>query len=318
MGLLFYQNSKARKEQQERQKETQALLSQLQNSSQKEMVKDIQEAASIEKVQQDLQTTLDNLLEMQVTNTVNKEALTEIKGNLKEINSIMLNKKSRGNFGEYQLNNLLSIYTGDNQEIFEIQYPLKNGTIADVALHLPDSEKVLCIDSKFPMENFSKLLDEPTDRIKQQFNSDIKKHINDIAKKYITSETSEYAVMFIPSEAVYFSVCSENSQLIDYAHKNRVLIVCPTTLLGVVFTLVNLTKDFKRSKNMSKIEEAIVSLKENTDRLVDRHTKLKSALSTVLKYTDESEKSMMKLKNKVDKIFDGYEENTDVKEDCNK
>ena len=175
-----------------------------------------------------------------------KEQTNNITQRINALNDIMVNKKSRGNWGEYQLNNLLSVYAGDNQSIFETQYSLKNGYIGDVALKIP-GEKVLIIDSKFPLENFRKLdsvesAENDIKKFESAFKQDIKKHINDISKKYITSETIENAVMFIPSEAIYMEVCAKYSELIEYAHHKHVLLTCPTTLIGVVFTLINITK----------------------------------------------------------------------------
>lgn len=108
-----------------------------------------------------------------------KEQTNNITQRINALNDIMVNKKSRGNWGEYQLNNLLSVYAGDNQSIFETQYSLKNGYIGDVALKIP-GEKVLIIDSKFPLENFRKLdsvesAENDIKKFESAFKQDIKK-----------------------------------------------------------------------------------------------------------------------------------------------
>ena len=229
------------------------------------------------------------------------------------MNDVMVNKKSRGNWGEYQLNNLLSIYAGTSQEIYEIQYTLKNSYIGDVALHLPDTEKVLIIDSKFPAENYQNLLKENISELELEkyqslFKQNIKKHINDISKKYITDETIESAVMFIPSEAIYYYVCSECSELVDYAHSKHVLITSPTTLLGVVFTLVNLTKDVKRRKNIKKLEKDIVGMFEDANRLVTRIDTLNKSINKLIASTKDVQTSAEKICGKIVKIHDGYTE----------
>lgn len=170
-----------------------------------------------------------------------------------EINVIMTNTKKRGTFGEYQLYHILSLYCGDNQHIYEEQYHLSNGKIGDAALHLPGNTKVLIIDSKFPMENYLKIVDNPKDiSYHNEFKKNVKKHIDDISNKYITEETLEEAVMFIPSEAIYLYLCDECADLYDYAHNKKVLMTSPSTLMGVVFTLINITKDFNRSENIKR------------------------------------------------------------------
>ena len=241
------------------------------------------------------------------------QLISDISSNINNMSNIMVNKKSRGNWGEYQLNTLLSIYAGKSQEIFEVQYPLKNGYIGDVALHLPGNDKVMMIDSKFPMENYQNLTDSnlsDTDLVKYSslFKQNIKKHINDISKKYITKETTDVAVMFIPSEAIYTFVCAENSELIDYAHSKHVLITSPTTLLGVVFTLVNATKDFNRTKHVKDIEKNIVAMADDTRRLVERLDKVQTASESLNKALKDARTSSEKLNNRVQKIADGYVE----------
>lgn len=79
------------------------------------------------------------------------------------MNQVMINKKARGNWGEYQLQMLLELYAGECREVYETQYKLDNGTIGDVALHLAGSSQVMIIDSKFPMENYQAMADHEGD-----------------------------------------------------------------------------------------------------------------------------------------------------------
>lgn len=223
-----------------------------------------------------------------------------------DINVIMTNTKKRGTFGEYQLYHILSLYCGDNQHIYEEQYHLNNGKIGDAALHLPGNIKVLIIDSKFPMENYLKIVDNPKDvSYQNEFKKNVKKHIDDISKKYITEETLEEAVMFIPSEAIYLYLCDECADLYDYAHNKKVLMTSPSTLMGVVFTLINITKDFNRSENIKEIEKHIIKLKDDTDRLDDRYGKVMKNLSTLEKSLKELEISKDKISKTINQAYDG-------------
>lgn len=101
-----------------------------------------------------------NVQDLLKESTISSGKVEDIASKVISLNNIMINKKARGNWGEYQLNNLLSVYAGDNQEIFEIQYSLKNGSIGDIALHLPGTEKVMIIDSKFPLENYQNMIND--------------------------------------------------------------------------------------------------------------------------------------------------------------
>lgn len=223
-----------------------------------------------------------------------------------DINVIMTNTKKRGTFGEYQLYHILSLYCGDNQHIYEEQYHLNNGKIGDAALHLPGNSKVLIIDSKFPMENYLKIVDNPKDvSYQNEFKKNVKKHIDDISNKYITEETLEEAVMFIPSEAIYLYLCDECADLYDYAHNKKVLMTSPSTLMGVVFTLINITKDFNRSENIKEIEKRIIKLKEDTNRLDDRYDKVIKNLDTLEKSLKELKISKDKISKTINQAYDG-------------
>lgn len=253
----------------------------------------------------------DNVQILLKDSTLSHEKVNDIASRIIALNDIMVNKKARGNWGEYQLNNLLSIYAGENQEIFEVQYSLKNGAIGDVALHLPGTPKVMIIDSKFPLENYQNAIDNNLSEIEiknyeKQFKQNVRKHINDISQKYITAQTAENAVMFIPSEAIYMYICSHYSELIKLAHSKHVLITSPTTLIGVVFTLVNLTKDFKRSKNIKSLEKDIVRMYEDVNRLYTRLEKVDNNIATLQKSFKDVKTSSEKIGNKIIKIHDGY------------
>lgn len=241
-----------------------------------------------------------------------KQQVQNVFEKVNDMNNIMVNKKTRGNWGEYQLNHLLSLYAGESKEIYEIQYGLKNGYIGDVALHLPNSQKVLIIDSKFPAESYQNLCEDLNEneirKYHSMFKQDIKKHIRDISMKYINEETCENAVMFIPSEAIYFYLCSECSDLIDIAHKQHVLITSPTTLLGVVFTFINITKDIHRSQNIKALEKDIVSMYDDALRLEQRINSLETTIERIQKPLKEVSTSTHKIVNKISKIHDGYSE----------
>lgn len=265
------------------------------------------------KVEDRMSNIINSLKDMSKENIFLSNQMKNVYEDVHTMNDIMVNKKTRGNWGEYQLNNLLSIYAGDSTEIYTTQYSLKNGYIGDVALHLPNDNKVLIVDSKFPVENYKNLSIEGLSDIERQkyqslFKQNIKKHINDICKKYVSDETVEYAVMFIPSEAIYYYVCSECGELIDFAHSRHVLITSPTTLLGVVFTIVNITKDVKRAKNIKALEKDIVNMYEDSLRLQDRLDTMEKAFNKFQTTFKDVTISTDKINKRIEKIHDGYSE----------
>lgn len=282
------------------------------------LLKQQETLTSIRSVNENYRIMLEELGRLNISNATSSQIISDMSSRIASMNDIMVNKKSRGNWGEYQLNTLLSIYAGESQEIFEIQYPLKNGYIGDIALHLPGNDKVMMIDSKFPLENYQNLIqDEITDeeRIKYEtlFKQNIKKHVNDISKKYITVETTDLAVMFVPSEAIYMYICSRCPELIEYAHSKHILLTSPTTLLGVVFTLVNATKDFNRTKHIKDIERHIIMMADDAKRLVERVEKSQGYLNQLTKSLNDTKTSSDKIANRINKISDGYVDESEDK-----
>ena len=266
--------------------------------------------------QNELSISLDTKMNRvdETLNEIKKESdqssmnISHIFNQVNEMNNIMVNKKTRGNFGEYQLNNLLSLYCGESDYIYEIQYKLSNGSIGDVALHIPGKSEVMIIDSKFPLENYRNMdhsSESEINRYQSLFKYDMKKHINDIAKKYITRETTSHAVMFIPSDAIYFYICEQCSEIIDLAYEKHVLICSPTTLLGVVFTFIDMTKDVNRTRNMEKLEREIINMYDDAKRLNDRIETLQSDFKKMDKDFNNVSISSNKIVRHIEKIQEG-------------
>lgn len=250
---------------------------------------------------------IDQIHLLQKEQVVSSKSIEIMEKDIRDMNRVMTNTKQRGNWGEYQLEHLLSLYAGQNPEIFEMQYTLNNGKIADAAFHLPNDHKVLCIDSKFPMENYIEMNEDEENReyYFRQFKGNMKKHIDDISKKYITAQTMNQAILFIPSEAIYQFVCAKCEDLVSYALKKHVFITSPTTLVGITFTLISSTKDFYRASHLEEIEQSLLLLQEDVERLVERSEKAEKSLESLAQQFHNVSTSSKKIKNRIDKITGG-------------
>lgn len=232
-----------------------------------------------------------------------RQSLDQMEDYLYQMNQVMTNTKARGNWGEYQLDMLLRIYCGENPSIYSMQYTLSNGKICDCAFHIAGTQKVLCIDSKFPMENYANLQEDP-DTYLRAFKMNMKKHVDDVANKYINIETLPYALLFIPSEAIYQYVCANCDDLFTYSLQRHVMLVSPTTLVAQVMTLLESTKDFYRTNHMEEIEKNILSLQEDTDRLVERCQKAEKNLQTLVTQFHQVAISAEKISNRMRRMGD--------------
>lgn len=274
------------------------------------LLKSQETSTTLLSLQQHIQTLNQELHVLSKGSYRNTQTMDDMATHLNEIQKVMVNKKARGNWGEYQLDWLLESYVGSSSSIYEKQYSLNNGMIADIAFHLPDSKQVLILDSKFPMENYLHILNYEgqktfEDKYKQLFKTNIKKHMTDISKKYITEETLNIAIMFIPSEAIYTYILSEFPDLIDEAFKLHVMMTSPTTLSGILFTLLHAYKQFYRAQNFEEIEKDLSLLLDDLKRLTQRAENAKKHALQTSQDMEELEISIRKISNRIHKISDG-------------
>lgn len=238
-----------------------------------------------------------------------RERSEDLADEVHSITQVMANAKRRGTWGEYQLESIVRTYLGDSPYLYSTQYHLKNGRISDGAFHMPQSDQVLCIDSKFPMENYLRMCEEPesAEYYEKEFRKNIKKHIDDVADKYITEETLDEALLFIPSEAVYAYLCGEGAMLQQYALSRHVLLVSPTTLCGVVFSLQASTRSFYRAANMEAFEKEVRSLEikatmlcENAGKTCRTSALLQKQLAAL---QESAEKLLAQISQNADPVF---------------
>ncbi|UNT95119.1 DNA recombination protein RmuC [Allobaculum mucilyticum] len=225
---------------------------------------------------------------------------------MKSVTDVMANAKKRGTWGEYQLETIVRTYLGNNSELFSTQFHLENGKIADGAFHLPQTSEVLCIDSKFPMENYLKIDEDPqnAEYHEKEFRKNIKKHIEDVSSKYITSQTVDEALLFIPSEAVYAWICGEGADLLPYALERHVLFVSPTTLCGVIFSLSASTRSFFRARNMASFEKQVRELEDRAQMLCEQAAKASRTSSQLSRQLFELQNSAETLLSQIERSAD--------------
>jgi len=247
------------------------------------------------------------------------EAQKKIDGlttNIVSFQELLGDKKSRGAFGEVQLESL--VRNALPPDAFSMQRTLSNGNRADCVLFLPEPTGSVAIDSKFPLESYRKMLDSslPPDEIKsaqKQFKLDIKKHIHDIASKYIISnETSDGAVMFIPAEAVFAEIHAYHSDLIEEAMSQRVWLVSPTTLMAVLNTARAVLKDVETRKQVHIIKAELGRLGQEFERFDVRMKKLADNIRQAHEHAQDVHVTSQKISRRFSQI-----ERVELKDDPN-
>ena len=233
------------------------------------------------------------------------------------LQDVLTDKKTRGVFGEVQLNQVLSAVFGDkNDAIYRTQYTFA-GVRADAVLFAPEPLGTIIIDSKFPLENYRKMIDKKFNEYERsisskQFVLDCKKHVDDIANKYIVQDvTSNQAMMFVPAEAVFATINAYHPEVIDYAHSRNVWLVSPTTLMSTLTIIQSILMNVEREKYASIIHQQLKYLGTEFERYALRWDKLKTHIETVNKDVNDIHITSTKISKKFKNIQENEFEEID-------
>jgi DNA recombination protein RmuC len=226
--------------------------------------------------------------------------------NMVSLQELLGDKRSRGAFGEVQLEALVRNILPATA--YAMQYTLGNGNRADCVLRLPPPTGMVAVDSKFPLENFHRMFDRDADdasrvAAQKQFKADVKRHVDDIAGKYILSpETCEGAVMFVPAEAVFAEIHAYHSDIVDYAMQKQVWIVSPTTLMAVLNTARAVLKDIETREQVHVIKHELARLGKDFVRFDERMKKLADHIRQANQDVEEVHVSSRKISQRFARI----------------
>lgn len=213
---------------------------------------------------------------MAVIDTAQKN-LTELSTQVVDLQQILANKQSRGAFGQGRMEAIIA--DGLPKSSYSFQHTLSNGKRPDCVVQLPDTDSVIVIDAKFPLEGFTALkeaLNEPeTKGAAAQVRGDVGKHISDIAEKYrLPGETQDTLIMFVPSESIYADIYEQFDDIIQKAYRLGVIIVSPNMLMLAVQTMQAVMKDAHMRQQAGAIQLEVAKLMDDVGRLRDRTTNL--------------------------------------------
>ena len=234
--------------------------------------------------------TFTNVLERLSKIDEAQKKIDTLSGDIVSLQGVLTDKKTRGVFGEVNLENILSnVFGKNNTKVYQMQYTFNNGTIADSVLFTPEPLGTIAIDSKFPLEHYQIMVDrknsaEVRNQAEKMFKADMKKHIDAISSKYIIpGVTSDQAILFLPAEAIFAEVNAYHTDLLEYAYKKRVWITSPTTLISTLTTIQIIIKNIERDKFAKVIHSELRLLDDEFKRYKDRWDKLYRSIETVSK-----------------------------------
>ncbi len=203
--------------------------------------------------------------------------LTHLTGEMLNLRDILSNKQSRGAYGQGQMEAIIRDCLPIDSYAF--QATLSNGKRPDCVIKLPSDPRVLVIDAKFPLEGFTAYraarLDDERKIAFQRVRNDMNTHIKDITERYfIAGETQDMALMFVPSEAVYADLHEHFDELIQRAHRTRIVIVSPSLLSLAIQVMQSLMRDARIREEAQTIQKEVGKLLEDVGRIQERANKL--------------------------------------------
>lgn len=239
----------------------------------------------------------------------NQKALDDLSTNIISLKDVMVDKKTRGAYGEVELYSILEQAFGTDKHFYDKQVTLPNGSRVDALVHGFGSLDDICIDSKFPLENYRRMYDKDLsqtekDKAKNSFKADVSKHLNDISSKYIIpGSTAPMAYMFVPSEAIFSEIYGNFPELIDKAYELKVYVVSPTTLMAYITAIKSIYLGIKKNEKAKEIERLLLDLSVEFTRLKDRSETLQRDFERII---PDFEK-MFVTENKIIKRFAAIE-----------
>lgn len=239
--------------------------------------------------------------------------VVDVADELKLLQNVLQNPKQRGVLGEYYLQTvLMNVLPPDR---FQAQYKFRDGEIVDAVIFL-DQHKVLPIDSKFSLENYNRLVEEPDkskrDALAKLIRTDLKNRIDETSK-YIRpdEDTMDFAFMFIPSEAIYYdlltnkigSVSSSSRDLIEYAFRDKhVIIVSPTSFMAYLQTVLQGLRSLQIEEQAKEIQVRVGQLGRHLETYNTFMQKLGNSLGTTVGHFNNASRELKKVDKDVVKI----------------
>lgn len=247
-------------------------------------------------------------------NEVSKGMLN-IGKDISSLQELLRAPKFRGEIGETMLGNLLAQVLP--KEYFELQYRFKTGDSVDAIIRLGDN--IVCIDAKFPLENFKRMVEVNSDEEKKLFQkkfiSDVKNRIEEISTKYILPDekTFDFALMYIPAENVYYETIIKGDFL-NYSLSKKVIPVSPNTFYAYLQVICLGLKGLRIEGNIQKVIASLGRLSGDLEkfredfRLVGNHIR-----NAGIKYED-ADKKLEKFSDKLINVHETHSQSLLEKE----
>jgi DNA recombination protein RmuC len=206
-----------------------------------------------------------------------QEGLTGLTKEMLGLKEILANKQTRGAFGQGRMEAIVR----DNlsADAFAFQHVLSNRNRPDCVIRLPGDDRLMVVDAKFPLEAFTAFRAADSDAARKEasarLRSDVGKHIRDIAERYfVPGETQDLALLFVPAESIYADLQEHFDDLVQKAHRARVMVVSPSLLMLAIQVMQSIVRDQRMREQAHLIQTEVRHLLTDVARLRERVGKL--------------------------------------------
>jgi len=243
----------------------------------------------------------------------------ELGKDISRLQDILQAPKLRGNLGELFLQELLSQVLPSSA--YEIQYSFTSGEKVDAAIRLGD--RLVPVDSKFPLESFNRLLDAGSEderrKARREFTTSVRRRIDEIAGKYIRPEhgTYDFALMYIPAENVFYETIirdeafGKEKSLFNYALRKHVIPVSPNSFYAYLAAVAYGLKGLHIEKRAKEIWGQLGHLRTGLERFSDEFTVLGRHLENARSKYGDADGRLVKLRSAIEDISGGEESGGD-------
>jgi DNA recombination protein RmuC len=227
-------------------------------------------------MQASTQSTMENLAKLNERLAVIDNAqknLTDLSSQVTSLRQVLANKQTRGAFGQGRMEAI--VQDGLPNGAYAFQHTLSNNKRPDCAIFLPNDERPLIIDAKFPLEAITALHEARNEGEREiaarRVRQDVTRHFTDIAERYlIPGETQDLALMFVPSESVYAELHDGFDDMIQKAYRAQVVLVSPSLLMLAIQVMQQIQKDARMREAAHEIRTEVGHLMQDVSRLRER------------------------------------------------
>lgn len=245
------------------------------------------------------------------------------------LRNVMEGNQTRGQYGEYQLSMVLHNVFGDTVGCYQEQYTIKKGrddndVRADAVVFMPEPNKMICIDSKFPFPDYERVINSTDENEKEEFKKAfaraVKLHITTIKDKYIIEgKTAPEALMFIPNDGVFAYIHQELQDVVEYAREKQVILTSPSTLPAILVTINMVRIEAERAKNVREISKQLGFLGKQFNQFSKEWETFSRQLDMASRSREKLDTRVNRITNKFDAIsgneeLDQIEENNDIED----